>query len=301
MLTRTIVGMTLAFSLSTALWAEDQPPSWLQFFQRLDGRWTYDVASNGIQGTVRWNLSRDFVLTGRFNRDDGTALWEICGYHADQKLLVINGFGQDGSHWNFEFDQVTPSSVQGKARGVLPGGTAYQGIAQARFTDDNKYQITVKDTADESKVLLSATFIKQAERKPVAKSPWKWLLGTWNCKRSDGTSSKVTWRKPNPDAEFLIGDWTHDDGSKQTEVVGWHPDQQMIVATAFGTEGQYFNAWIGEVSANKLSGWIRVRDAKGKVTRGNLEIERVSEKVVKSKITNDEDGEVVTETFTQVN
>jgi hypothetical protein len=133
----------------------------------------------------------------------------------------------------------------------------------------------------------------------AARCPWTWMLGQWKVKRSDDTTASVTWEQPSEEVDVLVGRWTESDGSVLTEQVGWQPDRKQLVANAYGAEGVFFSVLFNKVDKDQMSGWYRNRNAEGEVVNGKVEINRISETEVRSKLV-ERDGTVLTEVFTKV-
>jgi hypothetical protein len=123
--------------------------------------------------------------------------------------------------------------------------------------------------------------------------PWEWMVGDWEVERSDGTSSKVTWRLPDGATDYVLGTWHDSDGTVLHEIVGWEADRRNLVAHAYGTNGAYFAIRFQDVQKHQMSGFLRARNAKGESRMGLIELERVSDGKSISKFISS-DGTVVT-------
>ena len=126
------------------------------------------------------------------------------------------------------------------------------------------------------------------------------MVGHWKIKRSDGSSADVHWSKLRADADFLLGEWEESDGAKLTEIRGWCPSQQVVSAQMFGAHGQYASVSFNKVSAQKMSGRVRLFKPNGKLTMRSIEIQRVNENLAKVKLVDSADGSVVTSTVTRI-
>ena len=126
------------------------------------------------------------------------------------------------------------------------------------------------------------------------------MLGKWQVKRSDGTSATVNWNQPRKEVEVLHGEWKESDGNVLTELVGWQADRRHLVANGFGANGVFFAVTFSRVSENAMSGFYRNRDATGKLQMGTVELNRISETEVRSKL-KALDGTILTEVFTKMN
>ena len=280
--------------------AEEKAPTHLAFWQNLEGRWNYERSPDGGKGMVTWRVTTGgSALRGSYQEDKGGVSTETAGWRPDTKSMVVNGFGSEGNHWHLHLDKVTPLLVEGKSEGVLPNGESVSGEFSGKLVNKDRYEVSINETDKDgtaSQVKITFRRIKSA----LVTCPWEWMLGQWKVERSDGTSADVHWSKPRADADYLIGKWDESDGTKLTELVGWRPDQEVLVANAHGASGQYFGAWFNKVSAKKMSGWIRILSPDGKMTRSRVVLERVNENLVKAKNVDESDGSVVTSTFTRV-
>jgi len=303
MISRSLMYLTLVLFAAATVCADEPLPPHVQFWKNLDGHWTYKLSPGDVEGKVTWRLrTRGNTLMGWFTDSNGVVSTEVSGWRADENVLVVNGFGDSKNYWHLRFPKVTGTSVEGTATGIRPDGTEYEGKFVGSLEDGNVYRFSVEGKTKDGKPLKFQGVFTKETRDTVSndqwKTPWKWLLGSWDVKRSDGTSARVHWKKPNEHAEMLIGNWKESDGTELNEVVGWHPDSQMLVAHAYGEKGAYFWVRFNEVASGKLKGFFGNRNAKGETKRGAIEIEVVSDGVVKSKMTAS-DGTVVTETLTR--
>lgn len=282
--------------------AEDQTPPHVAFWNSLAGRWTYEISSDGTKGRVTWRMrARGSALLGRFQDDQGNVSVELAGWLPENKTLVVNGVGTAGNHWTLTLDKVTPVSVEGKTEGVLPSGLRFKGAFSGKLTNNDLYTVTLERTAEDGETSeIKIVFKRVKPGAAVIDIPWKWLTGHWTIERSDGTSANVHWSKPRADADYLIGKWENSDGTKFSEIVGWRPDQKALVANGFGAKGGYFSVFLDQVSPDQMSGWIRRFQSDGTLKSGTIEINRVNEDLVKTKIVDESDGSIVTETVTRV-
>ena len=280
--------------------AEDKIPPHVAFWNSLQGRWTYEI-SDGTKGTATWEVrASGSVLLGRFQDDQGNVASELAGWRPDKKAMVVNGFGTAGNYWTHTLDKVTPVSIEGTTQGILPSDLGFNGAFTGSLTSKDVYTVTLERTAEDGEASEINIVFKRA--RPVAvviDIPWKWMLGHWNVERSDGTSAKVHWDKPRTDADYLIGKWENSDGTKFSEIVGWRPDQQALVANGFAAKGRYFSVYLDKVSPDRMSGRIHRFQPDGTVKSGTFEITRVNEDLVTTKIVDGSDGSVVTETVTR--
>ena len=282
--------------------AEEQVAPHVAFWTSLAGPWTYEISSDGTKGKVTWQMqARGSALMGRFQDDQGNVSVELAGWRPDNKTLVVNGVGTAGNHWTLALDKVTPVSAEGTTEGVLPSGLGFKGAFTGKLTNNDLYTVTLERTSEDGETSdITIVFKRVKPGAAVIDIPWKWLIGYWKIERSDGTSAEVHWSKPRANADYLIGKWENSDGTKFSEIVGWRPDQQALVANAFGARGGYFSVFLNNVRPNQMSGRIRRFKSDGTQTSGTIEINRVNEDLVKTRIVDESDGSVVTETVTRV-
>ena len=303
MITRTLIYLALATMTLQTVRAEETDPPHVQFWKALEGNWNYKLSPGDVEGKVMWRVrTRGNTLAGWFTDSNGVVSSEVSGWQADSKVLCVNGFGDGDNYWQLRFSKVTATSVEGTAKGARPDGVEYEGTFVGQLEGENVYKFTIKGKTKEGEPLVFKGVFNKEDREVVKdnwKCPWKWLLGTWDVKRSDGTTASVHWKKPRADAELLYGTWKEANGSVLNETIGWHADSQMLVAHAYGAKGEYFWVRFNEVGPDKMTGFFGSRDAKGEAKRGTVEIERVGDEMAKSKLI-ESDGTVVTETFTLV-
>lgn len=125
------------------------------------------------------------------------------------------------------------------------------------------------------------------------------MLGQWKVERSDGTSAVVTWKQPRRDVDVLHGEWKESDGTFRTETVGWQTDRNRLISNSYGPSGVFFAVSFNDVKDKAMSGFFRSRALSGKVTFGRVELNRISDSEVRSKLT-DNNGDVVTGVFTRM-
>lgn len=304
MVTKTQIGLVLGLvMLSGISSAEETDPPHVQFWKNLQGSWNYKLSPGDVEGKVTWRIrTRGNTLMGWFTDSNGVVSSEVSGWHADENMLIINGFGDAANYWQLRLPKVTANSLEGMAKGIRPDGVEYKGKFTAKLQGADTYQFTIQGKNKQGEPLTFSGVFHKQDRDQVAvqvKCPWKWLLGNWDVKRSDGTTASVTWKKPRADAEMLAGTWKESNGEVLNETVGWHADAQMLISHAHGARGAYFWVRFNEVGPDKMSGFFGSRNAEGELKRGTVEIQRVSEDVATSKLI-EADGTVVTETFTRV-
>jgi hypothetical protein len=299
------------FELNVARTDEETTPSpHIEFFKALEGVWDYKIDFPGGEvgvaptGVVNWaRRAHGHTLRGYWRTDDGTGSTELLGYRKSDGLLLSNGYGELGEHWNLELSEVTATSIAGRCKGTHPNGVSFEGAFKGTI-HGNTYTFSVKGKTESGEPHAFSGKCQRriqviAETGEAARCPWTWMLGEWKVKRSDDTTALVTWQHPAEEADVLTGKWTESDGNVLTELVGWQPDRKRLVANAYGVDGVFFTVVFNEVKTNSMSGWYRNRDAAGKISNGTVEIKRTSETEVRSKLV-DNDGTVLTEVFTKI-
>ncbi len=292
--------------------AEEQPDPTphLEFLQAIEGVWDYKMsfpdgeAEGPTSGVVNWaRRANGHTLRGYWTADDGTTSTELLGYRKSDGLLISNGFGEQGNHWNLILSEVTATSMKGRCIGTHPNGVSFKGSFEGTIDGDTyTFSINGKNESGEphafqgvcQRRVQAAVVIGEA-----ARCPWTFMLGRWKVKRSDDTTASVTWEQPSEHVDVLTGRWTESDGSVLTEQVGWQPDRKQLVANAYGAENAFFSVLFNKVEKDHMSGWYRNRNAAGKVVNGKVEITRISETEVQSKLV-EKDGTVLTEVFTKI-
>ena len=293
----------VALALNTT-YAEETDRPHLQFWKSLVGTGTFKESPGDVEGKVTWGLrTRGNTLMGWFDNNDGTVAREMAGWQADTKTLSVTGFGSGNNHWQINLPKVTATSVEGTASEAAPDGVGYQGKFSAKLEDENTLKYTMDGKTEKGEPLVRKGVFTRVVRDETDeknwRTPWTWLLGNWEVKRSDGSSARVHWKKPHDDAEMLYGKWEESDGSVLNEVVGWHPDSELMVAHAYDTNRAYFWVSFNNVSPRNMTGWYGNRNAAGETSRGTVELEIVTDDMAKSTLTG-ADGTVTTETFTRV-
>lgn len=312
---KTVLAMVLAASaglLSTKqATAQEQadPPPHLEFFEAIAGVWDYKLSFPGGEvggattGVVNWGRrAHGHTIRGYWTADDGKQSTEILGYRKSDGVLLSNGFGEQGNHWRLILPEVTATSIKGRCVGTHPNGVSFEGAFEGKL-DGNTYTFSIDGKNENGEPHAFQGVCQRRIRKPLtgdaARCPWTWMVGEWKCKRSDGTTAEVTWKQPDKEVDVLIGRWVESDGSVLTEQVGWQADRQQLIANAYGADNAFFSVVFNKVEKNRLSGWYRNRNAAGEVANGQVEINRVSNTEVQTKLV-ERDGTVLTEVFTKV-
>lgn len=286
------------------------PEPHLAFFQAIEGVWDYEMSfpegevGESNTGVVNWaRRANGHTLRGYWTTDNGTSSTEILGYRKADGMLRSHGYGEEGNHWNLILSDVTATSIKGRCVGTHPNGVSFEGAFEGRI-DGDTYTFSINGKTESGDPHAFQGVCQRRKRAApkvgeAARCPWTWMLGQWNVQRSDDTTASVTWEQPNKEVDLLIGRWTESDGSVLTEQVGWQADRQQLIANAYGSESVFFSVVFNKVDKDYMSGWYRNRNAAGEVIRGTVEIERISETEVHTKLV-ERDGTVLTEVFTKV-
>lgn len=304
-----MVGILLSM---TAVNAEEQTESspHLEFLQAMEGVWDYKMsfadeeAGGPTSGVVNWaRRANGHTLRGYWTAEDGTSSTELLGYNKSDRKLASTGFGEQGNHWNLILPEVTATSIKGRCSGTHPNGVSFEGNFEGKIDGDTYTFLINGKTKSGEPHAFQGVCQRRVPQAPLvgeaARCPWTWMLGQWEVKRSDDTTASVTWEQPSDQVDVLIGRWSESDGSVLTEQVGWQADRKQLIANAYGAEGVFFSVLFNKVEKDQMSGWFRNRNAKGEVVRGTVEIDRISETEVRSKLV-ERDGTILTEVFTKV-
>ncbi|MGB0598755.1 MAG: hypothetical protein ACPGLY_18870 [Rubripirellula sp.] len=305
----TMGASLLSITVANAQEQTDSSPH-LEFFQAIEGAWDYKMSfPNGevgapTTGVVNWaRRANGHTLRGYWTADGETSSTELLGYRKSDGTLVSHGYGEQGNHWNLILPEVTATSIKGRCIGTHPDGVSFEGIFEGKI-DGDTYTFSINGKTESGEPHAFQGVCKRRVRTApeigeAARCPWTWMLGQWKVKRSDDTTASVTWEQPSEQVDVLVGRWTESDGSVLTEQVGWQPDRKQLVANAYGAEGVFFSVLFNKVDKDQMSGLYRNRNAEGKVVNGRVEINRISETEVRSKLV-ERDGTVLTEVFTKV-
>lgn len=282
---------------------------YVEFFKALEGVWDYKLYMPGDvgeaeTGTVNWaRRANGHTVRGYWRSVDGKSSTELLGFRTSDQSLKSTGYGEDGNHWNLDLPEVTATSLKGHCKGMHPNGVAFEGAFKATIDGDQySWSVTGKTASGEPH-----HFRGECKRRSRAsdsltvaiRCPWIWMLGQWKVERSDGTSAVVTWKQPRRDVDVLHGEWKESDGTVRTETVGWQTDRNRLISNSYGPSGVFFAVSFNDVKDKAMSGFFRSRALSGKVTFGRVELNRISDSEVRSKLT-DNNGDVVTGVFTRM-
>ena len=289
----------MALSIAPSKSVEKAPQ--LALWQELQGSWNYEIQPAGLKGSVRWAIgAKGSTLWGIFDEPNDVKSVSLAGWRNDSKTLKINGYGSAGNYWDLELKEVSAEKITGTCFGILPTSQRYSGKYTGKFETKDKFRFTINANLENGEKQEITGLFTRAKIEPKSlECPWKWMLGHWKIDRSDGTKSDVVWTKPDPNADYLIGNWTSETGEKMTELVGWRPHNQTLVANAHGANGNGFYVRFNEVSSNKLAGRFRTQ-AEGKDEQmGTVELRRINDGLAQATLKSN-DGTVITEKFTKV-
>ena len=155
---------------------------------------------------------------------------------------------------------------------------------------------SLKSDSGEAKELNASS-----SSKPLYKEvPWDWLLGHWNIENSEGKKTKVHWWQPDPKSDYLLGKWEHEDGTWETQLVGWRQDTQTLSSHSYGSNGTYGEIKFTEFTGRKkMKGTFRRREGDGKIVTGTFEAHQISDGLVHTRQVLS-DGTVMTGKTTRV-
>ncbi|MDG2400649.1 MAG: hypothetical protein P8M04_08745 [Akkermansiaceae bacterium] len=289
----------MALSFAPLKSAEKAPE--LALWQELQGNWNYEIQPAGLKGSVRWGIGgKGSSLWGVFDEPNEVKSVSLAGWRKDSKTLKINGYGSAGNYWDLELTEVSADKITGTCFGILPTSQKYSGKYTGKFETKDRFRFTIDAVLENGeKQKITGLFTRAEIEQKALKCPWKWMLGHWKIERSDGTKADVVWTKPDPNADYLVGNWTSETGEKMTELVGWRPHNQTLVANAHGANGEGFSVRFNKVSADKLSGRFRNQKAGESERMGTIEIRRVNEGLAEAKLEST-DGTVITEKIRKV-
>ncbi|MDG1890171.1 MAG: hypothetical protein P8L18_02580 [Verrucomicrobiota bacterium] len=226
------------------------------------------------------------------------------------KKLHWNSIGYDGNvYWtgkgvvelrdkvlHFDLDENTINKTNNKLQ-----TTMRKPDRKTLLTQHKNLVINGKKIGDLKEIKMTRVPSRKSGKRTNYKNvPWDWLLGHWSIDNSDGTKTKVHWWQPDPESDYLIGKWEHEDGTWQMEIVGWREDTQTLSALHHGSNGLYVESSFTEfLGRRKMKGSFRRREGSGKIVRGSIEIHRVRDDLVHTRLVHS-DGTIVTEKMTQV-
>lgn len=104
--------------------------------------------------------------------------------------------------------------------------------------------------------------------------PWQWVTGHWKFSDDSGSSGSVVWNLAS-DGKAVIGHWRHDDGTTATEMGGWRPDKRVLVSTAYGSTGAFWELVCTKVTEKTLAGESTSRQPDGTVSKGSWKLTKV--------------------------
>ena len=131
----------------------------------------------------------------------------------------------------------------------------------------------------------------QTVAEDATKCPWKLVTGHWRLTDSTGTAD-VVWKSAG-DGQALIGAWEGKDG-RATELVGWRPDQKVLVATGYGSNGSYWEIKFTTVTEAMIKGEMVNREPDGTVLKGTWQVTRKNDDEMPTLFVGTRDGEKVT-------
>ena len=99
-------------------------------------------------------------------------------------------------------------------------------------------------------------------------NPWIWMTGRWEIVDDGVYQGEVMWTKIE-NADALLGHYVWPDSSYSTEVAGWQSSRGVIVSTAYGSDGSFWNIEAQNVTADRIQGrmWNPVFEGMFQVTK----------------------------------
>lgn len=254
----------------------------------LKGEWTTTWSSGSVSHDRHSLVSGGQTLLSEIETEDGNRTTELGGWDPKTKSIRYYGFGASKNYW---VGNAAHSPMTGTIRGVTYKGVAVEGKITWEIVDKNMAKATFVGKDAEGKD-FNMTAVKKrktkkssgkAAKKAVAHSPWKFLTGKWHQAASNGVKSKVTWKKIGDGRDAIVGRWKNEDGTRYTEVVGWHPATQELVSTAYGTNGAYWRFRASNVTATQFQGKMVERRSNGETAVGVLTVTRINDELFKSR------------------
>ncbi len=266
----------------------------------------------GVTGTMtfEWDLNKNILIRRIHtipNDEPEAALTSmfVILWDAKNKRILERGYGGYGGYGQGKWTQ-TDQGWNSKGLGNWTLWNGEQTIHEASYIVKTKNECVFKATDQKEgekepfTTELTLTRVTELAGEDNSRIPWDWLLGHWNIESSDGKTSKVHWDKPDSGGDYLIGKWKHEDGSWLMEIVGWRPDSKTLTSQQYGSNGVYGEVNFTEfLSRRRMKGSFHRREANGKIVKGTVEVHRVQDDLVKSRMVHS-DGTVVTETITRV-
>ncbi|MDG2385176.1 MAG: hypothetical protein P8N76_26130 [Pirellulaceae bacterium] len=309
----------LAFCLVQAsalnLVAQVEPGSTHQHLEAFDyfvGTWKFSGEDFNEQtsGTITWQwdldqnaLVRRMQINPNKNSPEGMTNMSVVLWDAKNKRILERGFGGYGGYGQSVWTKTSTGwKNQGLGKWVLWNGE--QGTHESNYVLKSKDKFVIEQAfdLDSQEPATSRITVERVSESTAAKKnrcPWTWLIGNWSIERSSGTSSRVHWSQPYPNADYLIGEWEDNDGSKMHEIVGWQPSRKLMVSNSYGPGGRCSEIIFDEVAPKRIKGKIHNRDANGKVVTGTLELKQINRDLAKGRQVLS-DGTVVTQTFRRI-
>ena len=281
-----------------------------QSLDRLVGRWEIEtrIGERRIieHATLEWSADETtlfyqgegekFAIKGQETRFSGVFGW-------DAEAQVVREFGFDNQGGTFVSEhRITPTSWSDTTTSTaVSEGKAVSEVFHRTFVfqSADEWTLEARDRVLQGQKGVTTRFrrIAHPSESPFPETtPWEWMLGHWTVERSDGSSARIHWEKPRPDAEFLLGTWSESDGTRSTEIAGWEPDCGHLVSSRYGVAGFYSSVRFHEVSRHEMKGLMRGRNAQGISRMGFLQLNRVSSEESRSTLVLS-DGSILTQTF----
>ena len=105
---------------------------------------------------------------------------------------------------------------------------------------------------------------------------WKYMKGEWTYEIGPPTiKGTVTWRR-SAKGNALLGRFEDSNGVVSSEIGGWRKDTQKLVATGYGSAGNYWHLEL-KVTADTLEGPHVSMSDEGRKYEGHFKMKKIDE------------------------
>ena len=141
--------------------AAEPHQDWMRF---LKGEWTYEYASLGLKGEVKYNMAAKrhaIVARGK----EGDDMWvELIGWRPDTKTMVFTGYAaKNGNYWHSDCEDVTNDKVSGSTSGILPDGRRFKGTVTLNRVNDDRFDVHLNGKAGGEEMVDVGEFTRKPE------------------------------------------------------------------------------------------------------------------------------------------
>ena len=144
LIARTLLPLMMLFCASVSGHAQESYKDWWKFLQ---GEWEYAISSPLDEtGTATWRIAaKRSALVLRTVAENGVVGMELCGWQADKKRLLANGYASDGSCWTIESTKIEeiqgfPTVVKSVVSNLQTGSKTEMEFGKV------KYDLNLKDS-----------------------------------------------------------------------------------------------------------------------------------------------------------